>query len=144
MEPSAGTPENLWPLLVYAAAVIGIVAAMLGLSWVLGQRSTMAPKKGPFESGIEPIGHARFRVSAHFYLVAVFFVIFDLEAVFIFAWAIAFREAGWAGYIEIVIFITILAAALVYLWRLGTLDWAPKPEPRVQPGPQASSRSEAP
>ena len=64
-------------------------------------------------------------VSAKFYLVAMFFVIFDLEAVFIFAWAIAARELGWAGYCEILVFIAILLAALAYLWRLGALDWSP-------------------
>jgi NADH-quinone oxidoreductase subunit A len=63
------------------------------------------------------------RLSAKFYLIAVFFVIFDVEAVFLFAWAVAFRELGWAGYIEAVIFIAILGAALGYLWRQGALDW---------------------
>ena len=79
----------------------------------------------PYESGIVSEGSARVRVSAKFYLVAMFFVIFDLEAVFIFAWAIAARELGWAGYSEILVFIAILVAALAYLWRLGALDWSP-------------------
>jgi NADH-quinone oxidoreductase subunit A len=65
------------------------------------------------------------RLSVNFYLVAVFFVIFDLESVFIFAWAICVREAGWAGYVEIVVFVGILLAALAYLWREGALDWGP-------------------
>ncbi|MDQ2695696.1 MAG: NADH-quinone oxidoreductase subunit A [Pseudomonadota bacterium] len=99
---------------------------MLGLSYVLGQRHRQQATAEPFESGIVPLGYGRFRLSAKFYLVAVFFVIFDLEAVFVFAWAAAFREAGWAGYIEILIFIAILLAALAYLWRLGALDWGPQ------------------
>jgi NADH-quinone oxidoreductase subunit A len=64
-------------------------------------------------------------LAAKFYLIAVFFVIFDVEAMFLFAWAIAFRELGWAGYIEAIIFIAVLGAALAYLWRLGALDWGP-------------------
>ena len=63
------------------------------------------------------------RFSAKFYLVAMFFVIFDLEAVFLFAWAVAVRETGWAGYVEVLLFITVLLATLAYLWRVGALDW---------------------
>lgn len=79
----------------------------------------------PFEGGIVTVGFARLRLSAKFYLIAMFFVIFDVEAVFLFAWAVAFRELGWPGYIEAVIFIGVLGAALAYLWRLGALDWGP-------------------
>ena len=68
-------------------------------------------------------GSARVRLSAKFYLLAMFFVIFDLETVFIFAWAVSAREVGWPGYLEILVFIGVLAVALVYLWRLGALDW---------------------
>ena len=115
----------LWPLILYVFAVVLLIAAMLGLSSVLGPRHGKAATYQPFESGIVTVGYARFRFPAKFYLVAMFFVIFDLEAVFIFAWAIAYRDVGWSGYLEIVVFIAILVAALVYLWRLGALDWAP-------------------
>jgi NADH-quinone oxidoreductase subunit A len=113
----------LWPLAVYCGAVIVLVASMLALSHILGQRHTDRATGEPYESGIVSTGSARLRLSADFYLVAMFFVIFDLEAVFIFAWAIAFREVGWAGYMEILVFIGILIAALIYLWRQGALDW---------------------
>lgn len=113
-------------LAFYALLVIGLAGAMLGLSWVLGER-TRLNKAGaePFESGIAATGTARFRVSAKFYLVAMMFVIFDLEAVYIFAWAVAARESSWPGYIEVMIFILILLAGLVYLWRTGALEWGP-------------------
>ncbi|MDX1496626.1 MAG: NADH-quinone oxidoreductase subunit A [Salinisphaeraceae bacterium] len=114
-------------LLIYALAVAALVTVMLGLSHVLGGRSQGRAKNEPFESGVLPLGFARFKLPAQFYLVAVFFVIFDLEAVFIFAWALVAREAGWAGYIEMLIFVSILLAALIYLWRLGALDWNPGP-----------------
>lgn len=116
----------LWPLVVYAAVVVILVAAILLVSHYLGERTRKGAAGEPYESGVVPIGYARFRISAQFYLIAMFFVIFDLEAVFIFAWAIAFREVGWPGYIEVVIFIAILLAALVYLWASGGLEWGPR------------------
>ena len=118
-------PESLWPLGLYAAAVIAVVATMIVLSHLLGETHHERATGDPYESGMPVTGSARVRLSANFYLVAMFFLIFDLESVFIFAWAVSAREAGWAGYVEVVVFIAILAAALVYLWRLGALDWQP-------------------
>ncbi len=115
----------LWPLLVYALAVLVIVAGVLVISYVLGQKHNERATGIPYESGMLPTGSARLRFNVKYYLVAMFFVIFDLETVFIVAWAIAFRELGWAGYVEILIFIGVLLAGLVYLWRLGALDWSP-------------------
>jgi NADH-quinone oxidoreductase subunit A len=84
----------------------------------------MEPATGaPYESGIVSEGTAQVRLSARFYLVAMFFVVFDVETAFIFAWAVAARETGWPGYWEILVFIVILVVALAYLWRLGALDW---------------------
>jgi NADH-quinone oxidoreductase subunit A len=115
---------DLWPLCVYVALVVLLVAAMLGLSYVLGQRHHDRSTDSPYESGIISEGSARVRLSAKFYLVAMFFVIFDLEAIFIFAWAVAVREVGWSGYAEVFIFMTVLLVALAYLWRVGALEWA--------------------
>ena len=115
---------DLWPLCVYVALVVLLVTAMLGLSYLLGQRHHDRSTDSPYESGILSEGSARVRLSAKFYLVAMFFVIFDLEAIFIFAWAVAVRETGWAGYTEVFIFVTVLLAALGYLWRVGALEWA--------------------
>ena len=120
-------PDMLWPLVVYAAMVMALVTSMLVLSWLLGQRHTDRATGEPYESGITPTGSARLRLSADFYLIAMFFVIFDLEAVFIFAWAVAAREVGWVGYTGVVIFIGVLVAALLYEWRMGTLDWRARP-----------------
>jgi NADH-quinone oxidoreductase subunit A len=114
---------TLWPLVVYFFAIIFVAATMIGLSYFLGQRHQERATGEPYESGIVSTGTARVRLSANFYLIAMFFVIFDLETVFIFAWAVSARETGWAGYAEILVFIVILLAALVYLWRLGALDW---------------------
>ena len=126
---------TLWSLALYIALVIGLCVVMLGLSWVLGERTpyTRATLE-PFESGILHVGMARYRFSAKFYLMAMFFVIFDLEAVFVYAWAVSARESGWAGYVEMVVFLAILVAALAYLWRLGALEWAPRPRKLPSPG----------
>jgi NADH-quinone oxidoreductase subunit A len=113
----------LWPLLVYSALAVVVTAVMLG-SYVLGPRHRDPGAGTPYESGIVSEGSARVRLSARFYLVAVFFVIFDLETVFLFAWAIAAREVGWPGYWEAMIFIGVFIASLVYLWGIGALDWA--------------------
>ena len=114
---------DLWPLAVYLVIVLALVVAMLGLSFVLGQRHHERATDSPYESGILSQGSARVRLSAKFYLVAMFFVIFDLEAVFLFAWAVSVRETGWAGYGEAAVFIAVLLATLVYLSRVGALDW---------------------
>jgi len=113
----------LWPLVLYAALVLIVVGGMLGLSYVLGERHKDRATGEPYESGIVSTGSARLRLSVKYYLVAIFFVIFDLESAFIFAWAVAFRELGWVGYIEIIVFIGVLLAGLIYLWRNGALDW---------------------
>lgn len=119
-------PEDaLWPLAVYAAAVLVLVAGVLAASYWLGERHSGRATGDPFESGVVPVHRARFRIQAKFYLVAVLFVIFDIEAVFIITWAVIARDAGWAPFIEIAIFIVVLIAALAYLWRIGALDWTP-------------------
>lgn len=109
----------------YFAAVLALIALMLGLSHLLGQRHRAAATAHPFESGVMPVGNARVKFPAQFYLIAMFFVIFDLETAFLYAWAIVARQAGWAGYFEVLVFIAILLAALIYLWRVGALNWTP-------------------
>jgi len=113
----------VWPLGVYVAAAFLLALAMLALSYVLGERHRDRTTGVPYESGVTPTGSARLRFPTRFYLVAVFFVIFDLEAAFILTWAVAARELGWSGYVEVLVFIGILLAALAYLWRQGALDW---------------------
>jgi NADH-quinone oxidoreductase subunit A len=116
------TPQT-WYMIAYFAAVIAVTSLMIGVSYVLGQRHNERATGEPYESGIVSTGSARLRFSAKFYLVAMFFVIFDLESVFLFSWAVAFRELGWAGYIAALVFIAVLIAVLVYEWRMGALDW---------------------
>ena len=126
MTEPAFTLAGLWPMGIYFIAVLLLVAVMLGLSHVLGQRHRERATDDPYESGMVSTAPGRMRPDVKFYLVAMLFVIFDLEAVFIFAWSVSLRELGWTGYIEILVFIGVLFAALVYLWRLGALDWGPR------------------
>ena len=118
--------DTLWPFLVYFIAVLVLVASMLLFSWLLGQRRMEKPTGEPFESGIIAVGTPQIRISVEFYLVAIFFVIFDLETVFIFAWAIAFFELGWPGFIAAMVFIAMLVLALIYGWCAGALEWGSK------------------
>jgi NADH-quinone oxidoreductase subunit A len=117
---------SLWPFGLYIVLVVALVATMLAISFVLGQRHDDRATGSPYEAGIVSEGSARLRLTASFYLVAMFFVVFDLEAAFIFAWAVAGRELGWSGYGEVAVFIGVLLATLTYLWRVGALDWGAK------------------
>jgi len=132
LETTTGLFDATRPFIFYAACVLILVLTMLGLSYLLGQRNSRpGPGKNlPFESGIVSVGSAHFKISVHFYLTAILFIIFDLEVVFLFAWAAVVREAGWPGFIEITVFIAILAVALVYLWRIGALDWRTQTQKR--------------
>ena len=123
MDQTVNFLDSLGPFLVYASIVLTVVVVMLGLSFFLGQRINRKYKNTPFESGIISVGSAQFRMSVDFYLTAILFIIFDLEVVFLFAWAVSVRESGWLGFIEISVFSFILVIALVYLWRIGALDW---------------------
>jgi NADH-quinone oxidoreductase subunit A len=125
-----------WPLLLYFIIVLLLVAAMLIGSFYLGEKHRDRVTGEPYESGIKPTGTTGIRLSVKFYLVALFFVIFDVESIYIFAWAIALRQSGWAGYVEIVIFIAILLLTLIYLWRMGALDWG-KRKQRNYPDPES-------
>ena len=122
----SATETSLWPFVVYFLAVLLLVATMLGLSYVLGQRRANRATNMPFESGVLSVGSPQIQLSVEFYLVAIFFVIFDLETVFIFAWAVAFFELGWEGFIAATVFIAILGVALVYELSTGALDWGIK------------------
>jgi NADH-quinone oxidoreductase subunit A len=123
LEGSTVNPVVVWPLGVYFGLVVLLVGAMLGLSYLLGERHQGRTRGEPYESGIVPTGSARLRFDIKFYRTATYFVIFDLEAAFIFIWALSVRELGWPGYVEVVVFVVILVVALVYLWRVGALAW---------------------
>lgn len=114
-----------WAIGFFVLAVVGLCAFMIGASALLGGRSQGPSKNLPFEGGIVGTGSARQRFSIQFYLVAMLFVIFDIEAVFLFAWAVSVRDVGWPGFWGAAVFIFVLLAGLFYDYRTGALDWAP-------------------
>ena len=111
---------------IYLLGVGGLCAFMLVVAFLLGGRYRGRAKNDPFESGVVSSGGARMRLSAKFYLVAMLFVIFDVEALYLYAWSVSVRESGWMGFIEATIFIVVLLIGLIYLARIGALDWAPE------------------
>lgn len=115
----------LWPLLLFAVCAIGLIVLMIGGSAILGERHDEPLGNEPYESGMKPTGSAHMRFSAKFYLVAIIFVLFDLEAVFLFSWAITATDLAWQGYFAFLFFLGVLTVGLVYEWRIGALNWAP-------------------
>jgi NADH-quinone oxidoreductase subunit A len=120
-----------WAVAIFVGAILAVCLLLLGLSALLGGRTAGRAKNDPFESGVVSVGSARLRLPAKFYLVAMFFVIFDVEALFLYAWAVSLREGGWPAFVEALIFILILLAGLIYLWRVGALKWAPASRQRT-------------
>lgn len=124
-------------MLAFATAVALVVAGMLGLSWLLGERHAERSTGYPYESGILRRDAGPPPAAPRFYVVAMLFVIFDLEAALLFAWAAAFRDLGWSGYLGAMGFLGILLVALFYEWRMGALDWAASERvPRPNPAPE--------
>lgn len=116
---------TIWPFITFAVIVFFLIGIMIGLSYVLGERHKQKTTDEPYESGIPPTGDARLRFSSSFYLIAMFFVIFDLDVAFIMLWAVSFRELGLPGYIGVLIFIGILIILLIYELSIGALDFGP-------------------
>ena len=121
---SSWTP-GVFSLSLYAAIVLALIGLLLFLSTWLGDRRPNPEKLRPYESGIIPTGTARLRYPVPFYLVAIFFLIFDVEGAYIFAWAVAAEDLGWQGWLQMSFFIAVLLIGLVYIWRKGALDWGP-------------------
>jgi len=106
-------------LFLAAASAVGMLVA----TSVIGPKKVFADKMEPFECGESPIVSPKLRFSVKFYLVALFFVIFDIEAVFVYPWAVLFKDLGMFGFVEMMVFLSILAIGLIYVWRRGALEW---------------------
>lgn len=123
----------LYQLAIYALVTIALISVLLLAAWWLGAKRTQPGKELPYESGVLPTGSARLAWPVPFYLVAIFFIVFDVEAAFIFTWASAWDLLGIAGLTQITVFIVILAAGLLWLWLKGGLDWGPSRERNQAP-----------
>ena len=125
---------------VFSLMAAFLVIALLFIAGWLGEKKPNPEKLRPYECGIIPTGTARFRYPIAFYLIAAFFLIFDVEAAYIFSWAIAFDRLGWSGWLQISFFIVILLISLFYIWKKGGLEWGPS----VQKNPATSGTSSLP
>ncbi len=117
-------------LAIFGVLILIFVASQLFVAHWLGEKKKSTEKSRVYESGVIPTGTARLRYPVPFYMVAIFFLLFDVEAAFIFSWAIAFRELGWAGWLQISFFIIVLILGLIYIWNKGGLEWGPKAKKR--------------
>lgn len=115
-------------LTIYVALVLVLMAVLLFISAWLGEKKSGIEKGRSYECGVIPTGTARLRYPVPFYLVAIFFLIFDVEGAFIFAWAVTFEDLGWEGWLQMSFFITLLLIGLLYIWKKGGLDWRPAHE----------------
>ncbi len=116
---------GIFALVIFSLAVIVLIGIMLFLSFRLGSKRPNPEKLSPYESGIVPTGPARLHHPVPFYLVAIFFLLFDVEGIFIFAYAVSAKELGWIGWFQINFFIMVLLLGLAYIWRKGGLEWGP-------------------
>lgn len=121
-------PELYFPVLLQIAIAMAVAALMLGLSYVLGKRVRNRVKDMPYESGIVPTGDARQRFSVKFYLVGMLFILFDIEAIFLYPWAVVYRELKMFAFVEMLIFVILILCGFFFVWKKGALDWA-------EPGP---------
>jgi len=115
--------ESYVPLLIFVLIVLGLVVTLVALSFVLGPTRPSKRKMAPYESGIIPDTPAHRRLSVRFYLTAMLFIIFDVEAIFFYPWAVLLKQLKWFGLIEMLVFMGILLVAFAHIWRKGGLDW---------------------
>ena len=115
--------QTYFPIGVVLLVAVGQAFLLLTLANTLGPRRPSLVKSAPFECGSEPVGSARDRFGVKFYVVALLFIVFDIEAIFLYPWAVLFTELGWAGYVEMALFIFTVVIGLAYVWKKGVLDW---------------------
>jgi NADH-quinone oxidoreductase subunit A len=120
-------PDNYFasylPLLMHFCIAAALAGAIVTLSWLIGQHKPNRAKMSPYECGVQPIGDARGRFSVKFYLVGMLFILFDVEAVFLYPWAVILRELKMFGFWEMMVYIGIVLVGLFYVWKKGVLDW---------------------
>jgi NADH-quinone oxidoreductase subunit A len=115
--------QSWLPILIFLVFVTGFAIVSLIGSWIMGVRKPNPRKLTPYECGINPVGTARERFSVKFYLVAMLFLLFDIEAAFFFPWAVVYRELQLFGFFEMLLFIAAILAGYIYVWKKGALEW---------------------
>jgi len=117
-------PEIYFPVLLQVAIAMAVAGGMLGTSWLLGRKVLNRVKDLPYECGVTPTGDARGRFSVKFYLVGMLFILFDIEAIFLYPWAVVYRELKLLAFFEMLVFIILILAGFFYIWKKGALDWS--------------------
>jgi NADH-quinone oxidoreductase subunit A len=120
----ASYKELYFPVLLEGLLAVVIAGALIVISYLFGKRVRNKVKDMPYESGIVPTGDARVRFSVKFYLVAMLFILFDIEAIFLYPWAVVYRELKWFGFIEMLVFVILILSGFFYIWKKGALEWA--------------------
>src|SRR5580698_2190896 len=120
--------QTYFPVLIQMVIAAGLAAGLIGASSLLGKRARSPLKDTPYESGMAPVGSARERFSVKFYLVGMIFILFDIEAVFLYPWAVVYRELKMFGFIEMFIFVALVLVGFFYVWKKGALDWSAEKE----------------
>src|SRR5678816_1157300 len=118
--------EGFLPILIMIGLGVGFAAGNVFLSQFVGPKKPTPEKSAPYECGMPPVGDARERQSVKFYLIAMIFLLFDIEVAFLYPWALAMRQLSWPGLIQITVFFLILVVGYIYIWRKGVLDWGPE------------------
>jgi NADH-quinone oxidoreductase subunit A len=116
-------PSDYLPVFIFLAVSVGLAVLIIALSTLLVRRRPTPQKLMPYECGMDPIGTARKRFSVKFFVIAMLFIIFDIEAVFLYPWAVIFKELRLFGLIEMAVFVAVLVIGLAYVWRKGALEW---------------------
>jgi len=132
-------PETYFPVFVQIVLAVVIAGALVALSTILGKHVRDRAKDMPYESGMDPFGSARERFSVKYYLVAIVFILFDIEAIFLYPWAVVYRELRLFAFFEMLLFVVLILAGFFYIWKKGALDWG-KEEPEAAPPPAVLSR----
>jgi NADH-quinone oxidoreductase subunit A len=117
-------PETYFPVLVQIAISVLVASALIALSFFVGKRVKDRVKDSPYECGIAPTGSARERFSVKFYLVGIVFILFDIEAIFLYPWAVVYRELKMFAFIEMLLFVVLILVGFFYVWKKGALDWS--------------------
>jgi NADH-quinone oxidoreductase subunit A len=116
--------QTWFPVLVQIVIALAVAGGMIGASALIGQRLRDPVKSSPYESGMKPVGNARERFSVKFYLVAMVFILFDIEAIFLYPWAVVYRELRFFAFFEMLLFIGLVLCGFFYIWKKGVLDWS--------------------
>jgi NADH-quinone oxidoreductase subunit A len=124
--------ETWFPVLIQILIALAVASAMIGLSALLGRRVRDPVKFSPYESGMKPVGNARERFSVKFYLVGMVFILFDIEAIFLYPWAVIYRQLKLFAFFEMLLFIVLVLCGFFYIWKKGVLDWSTDEQKRQQ------------